>query len=86
MPVAVLGLSEPASAGDELRVTSDLSIARTIGEARAQRARFAGFMDRCQVWRVVHVLRTSSSRSSVVRTATLTFDLEGRRARKPRKQ
>jgi translation initiation factor IF-2 len=43
MPVAVLGLSEPASAGDELRVTSDLSVARTIGEAREQRARFAGY-------------------------------------------
>ena len=43
MPVAVLGLSEPASAGDELRVTPELSIARTIGEAREQRARFAGY-------------------------------------------
>jgi translation initiation factor IF-2 len=31
MPVQVLGLSEPPIAGDELRVTSDLSIARTGG-------------------------------------------------------
>jgi translation initiation factor IF-2 len=42
-PVQVLGLSEPAAAGDELRVTSDLSIARTIGESREQRIRFAGY-------------------------------------------
>jgi len=43
MPVQVLGLSEPASAGDELRVTSDFSVARTVGEAREQRLRFAGY-------------------------------------------
>jgi translation initiation factor IF-2 len=43
MPVAVLGLSEPAAAGDELRVTADQAIARTIGEAREQRIRFAGY-------------------------------------------
>ncbi len=43
MPVQVLGLSEPATAGDELRATSDLGIARTIGEAREQRQRFAGY-------------------------------------------
>jgi translation initiation factor IF-2 len=40
MPVQVLGLSEPPIAGDELRVTSDLSIARTVGDAREQRLRF----------------------------------------------
>ena len=43
MPVQVLGLSEPAAAGDDLRATPDLAVARTIGEARAQRMRFAGF-------------------------------------------
>jgi translation initiation factor IF-2 len=43
MPAQVLGLSEPASAGDELRATSDLGIARTIGEAREQRQRYAGY-------------------------------------------
>jgi translation initiation factor IF-2 len=41
MPVQVLGLSEPASAGDDFRQTSDLADARTIGEAREQRMRFA---------------------------------------------
>jgi len=43
MPVEVLGLSEPASAGDEVRGTPDQAIARTIGEAREQRQRFAGY-------------------------------------------
>jgi translation initiation factor IF-2 len=43
MPVQVLGLSEPATAGDEVRATSDLGIARTIGEAREQRQRYAGY-------------------------------------------
>jgi translation initiation factor IF-2 len=43
MPVQVLGLSEPPTAGDELRATTDLSIARTVGEAREQRARFSGY-------------------------------------------
>jgi len=43
MPVEVLGLSEPASAGDEVRATQDQAIARTIGEAREQRQRFAGY-------------------------------------------
>jgi translation initiation factor IF-2 len=43
MPVQVLGLSEPPGAGDELRATSDFSVARTIGEAREQRMRFAGY-------------------------------------------
>jgi translation initiation factor IF-2 len=42
MPVEVLGLSEPPSAGDALRATADLSTARTIGEVREQRMRFAG--------------------------------------------
>ncbi len=41
MPVQVLGLSEPASAGDDFRQTADLADARTIGEAREQRMRFA---------------------------------------------
>jgi translation initiation factor IF-2 len=40
MPVQVLGLSEPPIAGDEFRVTSDLSVARTVGDAREQRLRF----------------------------------------------
>ncbi|MGP8163693.1 MAG: translation initiation factor IF-2 [Acidimicrobiales bacterium] len=43
MPAQVLGLSEPATAGDELRSTGDLGIARTIGEAREQRQRYAGY-------------------------------------------
>jgi translation initiation factor IF-2 len=43
MPVQVLGFSEPPVAGDELRVTTELSVAETIGEAREQRARFAGY-------------------------------------------
>jgi translation initiation factor IF-2 len=42
-PVQVLGLSEPPSAGDELRATPDQATARTIGEAREQRLRFAGY-------------------------------------------
>ncbi len=42
-PVEILGLSEPASAGDEVRATADQTIARTIGEAREQRQRFAGY-------------------------------------------
>jgi translation initiation factor IF-2 len=43
MPVEVLGLSEPPDAGDELRAATDLSTARTIGEVREQRMRFAGY-------------------------------------------
>lgn len=39
-PVEVLGWSEPPIAGEEFRVTADLSVARTIGETRAQRGRF----------------------------------------------
>jgi translation initiation factor IF-2 len=42
-PVEVLGFSEVPSAGDELRVTTDQGTARTIGEAREQRIRFAGY-------------------------------------------
>ncbi len=42
MPIQLLGLSEPPRAGDELRVTNDISDARDIGEAREQRRRFAG--------------------------------------------
>jgi translation initiation factor IF-2 len=43
MPVQVLGFSEVPNAGDELRVTGDLGTARTIGETREQRYRFAGY-------------------------------------------
>ncbi len=42
-PVQVLGLSEPPIAGDELRVTDDLSVARAVGGAREQRMRFSSF-------------------------------------------
>ncbi len=42
-PVEVLGFSEPPSAGDEFRVTPDQATARSIGEAREQRIRFAGY-------------------------------------------
>ncbi|HEV8065684.1 MAG TPA: translation initiation factor IF-2 [Acidimicrobiales bacterium] len=42
-PVQVLGLSEPPLAGDELRVTDDTSVARTVGEAREQRLRLRSF-------------------------------------------
>jgi len=41
-PVQVLGYSEPPAAGDEFRVTSDQTTARTIGEARERRYRVAG--------------------------------------------
>ncbi|HEY5025795.1 MAG TPA: translation initiation factor IF-2 [Acidimicrobiales bacterium] len=41
-PVQVLGFSEPPSAGDEFRVTSDQTTARTIGETREHRYRVAG--------------------------------------------
>ena len=41
-PVQVLGFSEPPQAGDEFRVTSDQTTARTIGEARERRFRVAG--------------------------------------------
>jgi translation initiation factor IF-2 len=41
-PVQVLGFSEPPSAGDEFRATSDQSTARTIAEARERRYRVAG--------------------------------------------
>ncbi|MGH9044888.1 MAG: translation initiation factor IF-2, partial [Acidimicrobiales bacterium] len=44
MPVQVLGLSEPPGAGDELRVARDLSNARTLAEARAQRSRLSGHL------------------------------------------
>jgi translation initiation factor IF-2 len=44
MPVQVLGFSEPPQAGDELRVAKDLSTARTLGEARAQRFRLSGHL------------------------------------------
>jgi translation initiation factor IF-2 len=38
----VLGFSEPPQAGDEMRGAKDLSRARTLGEARAQRFRLSG--------------------------------------------
>ena len=41
-PVQVLGFSEPPGAGDEFRVTSDQTTARTIGETREHRYRVAG--------------------------------------------
>ncbi len=41
-PVQVLGFSEPPHAGDEMRGAKDLSRARTLGEARAQRFRLSG--------------------------------------------
>jgi len=44
MPVQVLGFDEPPQAGDELRGAKDLSTARTLGEARAQRVRLTGHM------------------------------------------
>ena len=44
MPVQVLGFSEPPQAGDELRTAKDLSTARTLGEARAQRFRLSGHL------------------------------------------
>jgi translation initiation factor IF-2 len=43
MPVQVLGLSEPPGAGDELRATTELAVAREIGEMREQRQRSAGY-------------------------------------------
>ncbi|MGH9169612.1 MAG: translation initiation factor IF-2 [Acidimicrobiales bacterium] len=43
MPVQVLGLSEPPIAGDELLVTDDTSVARTVGEAREHRLRLRSF-------------------------------------------
>ncbi len=44
MPVLLLGLSEPPQAGDELRAAGDLTTARTLGEARAQRFRLSGHL------------------------------------------
>ncbi len=44
VPVQVLGFSEVPSAGDDFRETGDLSTARIIGEARAQRIRMAGYV------------------------------------------
>jgi translation initiation factor IF-2 len=41
-PVQILGFSEPPFAGDEMRVSRDLSNARTLAEARAQRVRLTG--------------------------------------------
>ncbi|MHB8295797.1 MAG: translation initiation factor IF-2 [Acidimicrobiales bacterium] len=42
-PVQVLGFASVPAAGDELRVTPDANTARTIGETREQRYRFAGY-------------------------------------------
>jgi translation initiation factor IF-2 len=41
-PVQILGFSEPPFAGDEMRVAHDLAHARSLAEARAQRARLIG--------------------------------------------
>jgi translation initiation factor IF-2 len=41
-PVQVLGFSEPPFAGDEVRVATDLTNARNLAEARAQRVRMVG--------------------------------------------
>ncbi len=41
-PVQVLGFSEPPQAGDEMRVADDLTHARSLAEARAQRVRLIG--------------------------------------------
>ena len=41
-PVQVLGFSEPPFAGDEMRVASDLTNARNLADARAQRVRMTG--------------------------------------------
>ena len=41
-PVRILGFSEPPFAGDEMRVADDLGHARSLAEARAQRARLIG--------------------------------------------
>ena len=42
MPVQILGFSEPPFAGDEMRVAHDLTHAKSLAEARAQRARLIG--------------------------------------------
>ncbi|MFI5036489.1 MAG: translation initiation factor IF-2, partial [Acidimicrobiales bacterium] len=42
-PVRILGFSEPPFAGDEMRVANDLAHARSLAEARAQRARLIGY-------------------------------------------
>ena len=41
-PVQVLGFSEPPFAGDEVRVATDLTNARNLAEARADRVRLVG--------------------------------------------
>ncbi len=41
-PVQILGFSEPPFAGDEMRVAHDLAHARSLADARAQRARLIG--------------------------------------------
>jgi len=42
-PVRILGFSEPPFAGDEMRVANDLTHARSLAEARAQRTRMIGY-------------------------------------------
>jgi translation initiation factor IF-2 len=61
-PVQVLGFSEPPAAGDEFRVTSDQTTARTIGETREHRYRVAGHAPSPTA--PGPSSRTSSSRSS----------------------
>lgn len=41
-PVQILGFSEPPFAGDEMRVANDLTHARDLAEARAERVRLLG--------------------------------------------
>ncbi|HWD24533.1 MAG TPA: translation initiation factor IF-2 [Acidimicrobiales bacterium] len=43
MPVQILGLSDPPLAGDEIRATPSLAVARTIAETREHRARVSGY-------------------------------------------
>jgi translation initiation factor IF-2 len=52
VPVLVLGLSDVAGAGDELRGTADERTARTIGDARSHRARMSGFAGRSTMQQV----------------------------------
>jgi translation initiation factor IF-2 len=52
VPVLVLGLSDVAGAGDELRGTADERTARTIGDARSHIARVAGFAGRSTMQQV----------------------------------
>jgi translation initiation factor IF-2 len=52
-PVQILGLSSVPGAGDELRVAPDLKTAKTVAEAREQRARLKNSRDDARVKRGV---------------------------------